>query len=238
MFDLFPMIQPRQFSIASSPRAHPNEIHLCVAIVKYQTRITEPRYGQCTHMLARTTVGQRLPIWIMKGTIFMPKREDLPMLMIGPGTGVAPFRGFIGERLGRAPSDDATDGRQGGTASAHKSMLVFGNRKQEKDYLFGREWEAYRKSNQLDLVTAFSRDQPDKVYVQHEMINRGKDIWDLIHNGKAVVYVCGNSKRMPDDVKKALRTIAQTHAPMTEDEASSYITQLETARRLQLETWA
>eukprot|EP01134_Creolimax_fragrantissima_P002250 CFRG2250T1 len=240
LFDLFPAIQPRQFSIASSPTAYPNQVHLCAAIVTYQTRITAPRIGLCTNMLKHTKVGDHLKIWIVRGTICMPKQNHTPMLMIGPGTGVAPFRSFIGERLGSPEQANKSCLTIEGAASGSKGqcMLVFGNRKRDKDFLFNEDWAAYEKSGGLDLITAFSRDQTEKVYVQQQMMRRGEEIWDLIQSAGAYIYVCGNSKRMPDDVKKAIEHIVATHAPMAKEEAEAYVEQLETVRRLQLETWA
>ena len=137
--------------------------------------------------------------------------------MVGPGTGIAPFRAFIEERQ--------TTGAPG------KNWLFFGDRSQKTDYLYGNEWETYRKDgilNELDL--AWSRDQSEKVYVQHKMLEKGAELWKWLQDG-AVFYVCGDASRMAKDVDQALRTIAQQHGSMNEEEATIWIKALQKEKR-------
>ena len=137
--------------------------------------------------------------------------------MVGPGTGIAPFRAFIEERQA--------------TGAPGKNWLFFGDRSQKTDYLYGNEWETYRKDgilNELDL--AWSRDQSEKVYVQHKMLEKGAELWKWLQDG-AVFYVCGDASRMAKDVDQALRTIAQQHGSMNEEEATIWIKALQKEKR-------
>ena len=137
--------------------------------------------------------------------------------MVGPGTGIAPFRAFIEERKV--------------TGASGKNWLFFGDRSQKTDYLYGDEWEEYKKNgvlNELDL--AWSRDQSEKVYVQHKMLERSSELWDWLDNG-ALFYVCGDASRMAKDVDQALRTIAQEQGSMSEEDSASWVKALQKERR-------
>ena len=137
--------------------------------------------------------------------------------MVGPGTGIAPFRAFIEERKS--------------TGATGKNWLFFGDRSQKTDYLYGNEWESYQKDgilNELDL--AWSRDQAEKVYVQHKMLEKGSQLWSWLNDG-AVFYVCGDASRMAKDVDQALRTIAQEEGSMSEEDAGAWVKALQKERR-------
>jgi sulfite reductase (NADPH) flavoprotein alpha-component len=137
------------------------------------------------------------------------------------GTGVAPFRAFIEER----------------SFEFNKTgCLVFGNRYKAQDYLFGEEWEEYINNGQLHVITAFSRDQELKVYVQHKIRENGRYIWNLINRG-AYVYICGNARRMPEDVMNALMEVIQLFGPMTLKSAEEYVSRMRKERRLHTETY-
>ena len=137
--------------------------------------------------------------------------------MVGPGTGIAPFRAFIEDRKS--------------TGATGKNWLFFGDRSQKTDYLYGDEWESYQKDgilNELDL--AWSRDQAEKVYVQHKMLEKGSQLWNWLNDG-AVFYVCGDASRMAKDVDQALRTIAQEEGSMSEEDSGAWVKALQKERR-------
>ena len=207
---------PRLYSIASSLSAHSDEVHLTVAVVRYDS-FGRKRKGVCSSYLAER-VGETIPSYFHPNKNFkLPQNQEAPVIMVGPGTGIAPFRAFIEERQ--------TTGAPG------KNWLFFGDRSQKTDYLYGDEWETYRKGgilNELDL--AWSRDQSEKVYVQHKMLEKGAELWKWLQDG-AVFYVCGDASRMAKDVDQALRTIAQQHGSMNEEEATIWIKALQKEKR-------
>jgi sulfite reductase (NADPH) flavoprotein alpha-component len=207
---------PRLYSIASSLSAHSDEVHLTVAVVRYDS-FGRKRKGVCSSYLAER-VGETIPCYFHPNKNFkLPQNQEAPVIMVGPGTGIAPFRAFIEERQ--------TSGAPG------KNWLFFGDRSQKTDYLYGNEWETYRKDgilNELDL--AWSRDQSEKVYVQHKMLEKGAELWKWLQDG-AVFYVCGDASRMAKDVDQALRTIAQQHGSMNEEEATIWIKALQKEKR-------
>ncbi|MGY8713379.1 MAG: diflavin oxidoreductase [Verrucomicrobiia bacterium] len=207
---------PRLYSIASSLSAHSDEVHLTVAVVRYDS-FGRKRKGVCSSYLAER-VGETIPCYFHPNKNFkLPQNQEAPVIMVGPGTGIAPFRAFIEERQ--------TTGAPG------KNWLFFGDRSQKTDYLYGDEWETYRKDgilNELDL--AWSRDQSEKVYVQHKMLEKGAELWKWLQDG-AVFYVCGDASRMAKDVDQALRTIAQQHGSMNEEEATIWIKALQKEKR-------
>ena len=207
---------PRLYSIASSLSAHSDEVHLTVAVVRYDS-FGRKRKGVCSSYLAER-VGETIPSYFHPNKNFkLPQNQEAPVIMVGPGTGIAPFRAFIEERQ--------TTGASG------KNWLFFGDRSQKTDYLYGNEWETYRKDgilNELDL--AWSRDQSEKVYVQHKMLEKGAELWKWLQDG-AVFYVCGDASRMAKDVDQALRTISQQHGSMNEEEATIWIKALQKEKR-------
>lgn len=207
---------PRLYSIASSLSAHSDEVHLTVAVVRYDTH-GRKRKGVCSSYLAER-VGETIPCYFHPNKNFkLPEDSDKPIIMVGPGTGIAPFRAFIEERKV--------------TGASGKNWLFFGDRSQKTDYLYGDEWEEYKKNgvlNELDL--AWSRDQSDKVYVQHKMLERSSELWDWLDNG-ALFYVCGDASRMAKDVDQALRTIAQEQGSMSEEDSASWVKALQKERR-------
>ncbi|MEJ6621374.1 MAG: hypothetical protein QNL93_05470 [Opitutae bacterium] len=207
---------PRLYSIASSLSAHSDEVHLTVAVVRYDS-FGRKRKGVCSSYLAER-VGESIPCYFHPNKNFkLPQNQEAPVIMVGPGTGIAPFRAFIEERQ--------TTGAPG------KNWLFFGDRSQKTDYLYGNEWETYRMDgilNELDL--AWSRDQSEKVYVQHKMLEKGAELWKWLQDG-AVFYVCGDASRMAKDVDQALRTIAQQHGSMNEEEATIWIKALPKEKR-------
>ena len=207
---------PRLYSIASSLSAHPEEVHLTVAVVRYEGNGKE-RKGVCSSYLAER-VGERVPCYLHPNKNFkLPDDPSIPIIMVGPGTGIAPFRAFIEERR-------VTD-------ASGKNWLFFGDRSQKTDYLYENEWESYHNDGLLnDLDLAWSRDQEKKVYVQHKMLEKKAQLWSWLQDG-AMFYVCGDASRMAKDVDQALRTIAQEEGAMSEEDAGAWVKSLLKERR-------
>ncbi|XP_056288353.1 NADPH-dependent diflavin oxidoreductase 1 isoform X3 [Pseudoliparis swirei] len=226
LLDLFPEIQPRSFSIASSLQAHPNRLQILVAVVRYRTKMHEPRRGLCSSWLASLDPAQGevyVPQWVKKGTLKFPKENTTPVIMAGPGTGVAPFRSALQER--RAEGKNA-------------NILFFGCRSESKDFYFRSEWEEMVRTGHLTLVTAFSRDQEEKVYVQRRVKEKAALLWDSIANRNACFYIAGNAKQMPSSVCDSLKEVFQEEGGLSSDEASEMLEAMERSGRLQSETWS
>jgi sulfite reductase (NADPH) flavoprotein alpha-component len=206
---MLPKLTPRLYSISSSPSAHTGQIHTTVAVVRYSSH-DRKRGGVCSTLFAdRATIADRLPIYIQPNKKFRLPQADKPIIMIGPGTGIAPFRGFLHERR--------AIGAKG------RNWLFFGERSAKTDYLYRDELEAMRADGHLTrLDTAFSRDQEDKVYVQDKMTEQGEMFWKWLQDG-ASVYVCGNASRMAKDVHAALHSIVAKQGAMSSDRAEDYI---------------
>ena len=179
IFDILSPLQPRSFSIASSQMTSPSEAHLLVAVVHYKSkRLVKPRRGVCSTWLASRDVTQdvTVPVWVKRGTIAFPD-DERPVIMVGPGTGVAPFRSFIQERIARGIGGN---------------ILFFGSRNKHSDFFFEREWQKYTDLGLLTVITAFSRDQEDKVYVQHRIPEHSALVWKLIHEHNASFFIAGS----------------------------------------------
>jgi sulfite reductase alpha subunit-like flavoprotein len=212
----------------------PTQVHITVAVVKFTTPFKKIRHGMCSSWLSKLTdvsKGVTIPIWIRKGTMKFPP-IGAPVLLIGPGTGLAPFRSLIQERAVHALS---------GNHQVGQTVLFFGNRNRNNDYLYGTEFEHYEKncpSYNFSVITAFSRDQSNKIYVQHRIRQQAKLIWDMIHNKGAIVYVAGNAKQMPTNVRDAIKDVLKQEGSLTDDQAEQYVAKLEQLRRYQQETWS
>ena len=207
---------PRLYSIASSIKAHEEQVHLTVAIVRYNTH-GRKREGVCSSYLA-DRVGTTIPSYFHPNKNFkLPQDGNVPIIMVGPGTGIAPFRAFIEER--RA------------LGSTGKNWLFFGDRSSKTDYLYGEEWEKYRSDGLLtELDLAWSRDQAEKEYVQHKMLAKGGELFAWLQDG-AYFYVCGDASRMAKDVDLALRQIAATEGGMSEEDAAKWVKSLQKEKR-------
>ena len=215
---ILPKLTPRLYSISSSPLVHAGQLQLTVAVVRYQAHNRE-RGGVCSTLFAdRIAVADNLPIYIQPNKKFrLPANPEAPMIMIGPGTGIAPFRAFLHERrvLGH-----------GG-----KNWLFFGSRSADTDYLYREELENMHGDGHLTrLDTAFSRDQDDKVYVQDRMLQNASQFWNWLQDG-ASLYVCGDASRMAKDVHSALCTIVEKEGAMSSDAAQDYVASLKEQHR-------
>ncbi|KAK3914970.1 NADPH-dependent diflavin oxidoreductase 1, partial [Frankliniella fusca] len=225
LFELFSPIRPRSFSIASSPAAHQGELHILVAVVKYKTKLKKPRLGLCSNWLAALKPNDTVHIWLQKGSLRFPSDKNIPVLMVGPGTGVAPFRSYIQTR------------HVEGTASANVLRLYFGCRNRDSDFHFSDEWLSLERKGELTLTCAFSRDQEEKIYVQH-IISEHKDlIWKAIQNG-GYVFVAGSSNNMPTSVREAIRESIMTVGGFNLDAANDMLDKMEREGRYQTETWS
>ncbi|MFM0716237.1 bifunctional nitrate reductase/sulfite reductase flavoprotein subunit alpha [Paraburkholderia strydomiana] len=210
-------LQPRLYSIASSPKAHPGEVHLTVSAVRYNNA-RRHRKGVSSTFLADRASETDVPVFVQKSAHFRPPHSaDTPMIMVGPGTGIAPFRGFLHERHAR--------GDKG------RNWLFFGEQHAATDFYYRDELEAMRDSGVLTrLDLAFSRDQADKIYVQDRMREQGAQLWAWLEDG-AHFYVCGDANRMARDVDAALKEVVATHGGMSDEKAAEYVSRLAREKR-------
>ena len=211
-------LQPRLYSISSSPKAHPGEVHLTVAVVRYELN-GRARKGVCSTFFAdRVGPDTKVPVFVHKSPSFkLPADGSKPIIMVGPGTGVAPFRAFLEER--RA------------VAATGRNWLFFGDQREACDFLYSEELKAMKEDGFLTrLDTAFSRDQAQKIYVQDRMIQNASELWSWLQEG-AYFYVCGDAKRMAKDVDAALHKIAETAGSFSAEQAADYVKQLKSEKR-------
>jgi sulfite reductase (NADPH) flavoprotein alpha-component len=206
-------LAPRLYSIASSQLAVGPEAHLTVDHVAYDAP-GGPRWGAASHFLAQTAEGTTLPVFIVANERFrLPRDGARDVVMIGPGSGVAPFRGFVQERAA--------------TGASGRNWLLFGNPHARHDFLYQLEWQQALKAGQLQrLDLAFSRDQADKVYVQHRLREQGRELYAWLENG-AHLYVCGDASRMARDVEAALLDVIAHHRGHDADAARDYLDALQ-----------
>jgi sulfite reductase (NADPH) flavoprotein alpha-component len=209
---------PRFYSIASSQAVVGDVVHLTVAYLSYETHgIT--RLGVCTHYLCHLAPLHQavVPIYVQPSADFhLPDNPQTPLIMIGPGTGVAPYRAFLQERE-----------KQG---SKGKHWLFFGEWTREKEYYYQEDWERWVSQGMLKLDLAFSRDQPYKIYVQHKMLDAAEEFYHWIEDG-AVIYVCGDAHHMAKDVDRTLHQIIQQQGRMNEEQATAYVKKLRKEKR-------
>ncbi len=216
-------LQPRLYSISSSPKAHPGEVHLTVGVVRYELN-GRPRKGVCSTFLAESAASGTVPVFFHEAKSFrLPNDPLAPIIMVGPGTGVAPFRAFLEER--RA------------VGAAGRNWLFFGDQRRDCDFLYREELEGYLKDGVLSrLDLAFSRDGAAKVYVQHRMRENALRLWDWLEEG-AHFYVCGDASRMAKDVETALLEVIQEQGSKTSEMAHEYLTALRKAGRYQRDVY-
>lgn len=218
LVDALPELNPRLYSIASSLKAHPGQVHLTVGKVTYEKE-NRLRKGVASTLLAeRVEVGSPLRVFVQKSHGFtVPADENAPMIMVGPGTGIAPFMAFLQERAARK--------------SAGKNWLFFGDQKSATDFLYCDHLTTYQQQGVLHRIdTAFSRDQSQKVYVQDRMRENAAELFQWLQSG-ASFFVCGDASRMAKDVDKALLEIIQNEGNMTADQAKSYVKELKDSGR-------
>ena len=215
---------PRLYSIASSLAANPGEVHLTVGAVRYHAHGRD-RKGVCSVLLAeRIQEGDTLPIFIQSNKHFhLPESVDQDIIMVGPGTGIAPFRSFIQERAA--------------TKATGRSWLFFGDQNAASDFLYQNELEHYQKTGVLTrLETAFSRDSAQKVYVQHRMLENSKELFEWLENG-AYFYICGDKQKMAKDVHNAIIDVIEKEGGMNRQEAESYLNDMQKNGRYQRDVY-
>ncbi len=212
--ELLRKIPPRLYSIASSLKAHPKQAHLLVGVVRYHS-FGRDREGVCSNYLARAQVGERLPVYVQANKNFrLPEDTEAPVIMVGPGTGLAPFRAFLQER--RA------------VGATGKNWLFFGDQHRATDFLYGEELiQMHREGFLTRLDLAFSRDQEQKIYVQHRMLENAEELYRWLEEG-AYFYVCGDASRMAKDVHQALLEIL---AKESQSDPNEYLAELQTTKR-------
>ncbi len=211
-------LQPRLYSIASSIKAHPDEVHLCVGAVRYSTDGIAHKGVASTFLADRLPLGETTGIYFHAANHFrLPTDLTKPVIMVGPGTGIAPFRAFLEEREA--------------TQAPGKNWLFFGDQKRSTDFLYHDQIIAWVQSGHLTrLDTAFSRDQEEKIYVQTRMLQAASELWQWLQEG-AHFYICGDAKRMAKDVDEALHHIIETQGGKTADEAAAYVAEMKKTKR-------
>ena len=220
---LLKKLQPRLYSISSSPKAHPGEVHLTVGAVRYESH-GRSRKGVCSTFLADRAGDAPVPVFVQPSHGFkLPADGSVPIIMVGPGTGIAPFRAFLEER--RA------------TNATGKNWLFFGDQKRASDFLYREQLEAWLADGHLArLDLAFSRDQAEKIYVQQRMIDAGAELWSWLQAG-AHFYVCGDASRMAKDVDAALHRVIETAGGMNAEAAADYVKKLKSDKRYQRDVY-
>ena len=219
--DALRKLTPRLYSIASSPDANPDEAHLTVAVVRYE-QFGRSHWGSASNFLVGG--AESIPVYVEPNDHFrLPAEGDTPVIMIGAGTGVAPYRAFVEHRREHGHKGD--------------NWLIFGDRNFSSDFLYQLEWLRFRKEGLLKhLDVAFSRDQRDKVYVQHRILEQAKRIYSWLERG-AHIYVCGDADRMAGDVNQALHSVLQSEGELSDDRAATYLSELKSAHRYQRDVY-
>ena len=215
---LLTKLQPRLYSVASSLRAYPDQVHFIVDVVRYESHGRE-RKGVCSSFLAERADSAPVPVYPSSAKHFhLPEDPDVPIIMIGPGTGIAPFRAYLQERQ--------AIGAKG------KNWLFFGAQREKCDYAYEDDFAQFKRDGILTrLDCAWSRDQAKKIYVQHRMLDNASEIWKWIDSESGQFFVCGDARRMAKDVDAALRKIVQEHGGKSIDDANQYVEKLKSDKR-------
>lgn len=249
-----PRLVPRRFSAASSLMLCPGRADVLVAQVEWTTPHRRRRRGLCSSWLTALPQGAQVAVWAEQGALRMPKDMTVPLILVGPGTGVAPFRCFLQHRRvlmlqekRRRPEDRQVDNPQvpgvNDSPLLSPCTLIFGCRHESQDFLCREDWEEMQREGVLGgaanggLITAFSRDQATKVYVQHRIREYGRELWGLIHRGGSI-FVAGNANKMPTDVRAAFVSIMIEHGGLDASESELLLRRMEATGRYQVECWA
>jgi sulfite reductase (NADPH) flavoprotein alpha-component len=215
---LLTKLQPRLYSVASSLRVYPECVHLIVDVVRYESH-GRVRKGVCSSFLAERADNAPVPVYPSLAKHFhLPENPDTPIIMIGPGTGIAPFRAYLQERQAL--------GAKG------KNWLFFGAQREGCDYVYKDDFDHFKRDGILTRFDcAWSRDQAHKIYVQHRLLENAPEIWKWIDSGGAEFFVCGDARRMAKDVDAALRKIIQEQGGKNVEQANQYVEKLKSDKR-------
>ena len=214
-------IQPRLYSIASSPTANPSRVAFTIETVRYQRNDRSIKGLASCWLADRLSIGDAVPTYVVKNDAFLFPTDGTPVIMVGPGTGIAPFRAYLQEVEAAGLSSD--------------TWLFFGHQHQDKDFLYKEELQAWLSSGVLNRADfAWSRDQEHKVYVQHRIQQRGTELWSWLQRG-AIVYVCGDANHMAPDVEKAFAQLAESHGNVAD--GSAWLAQLKSADRYRADVY-
>jgi len=224
LISAFDPLQPRLYSIASSAKHVPGEVHLAVAAVRYEKRARRRLGVASTYLADRVAAGEQVDVFVRRSHGFrLPASPDVPVIMIGPGTGIAPFRAFLQERRAL--------GARG------RNWLFFGNPRRRSDFLFEDELTVYSRDGLLTrLDLAFSRDQHDKIYVQHRVLEHAAEMWAWLEDG-AHLYLCGDAQRMARDVETGLAYIVAKQGRMEPAAAKAHLARLAGEGRYQRDVY-
>uniref|UniRef100_A0A8D0GNL2 NADPH--hemoprotein reductase n=1 Tax=Sphenodon punctatus TaxID=8508 RepID=A0A8D0GNL2_SPHPU len=232
--ELLPRLQARYYSIASSSKVHPESISICAVVVEYTTKTHRVNKGVATNWLKNKEPIENghkslVPMYVRKSQFRLPFKSNTPIIMIGPGTGIAPFMGFIQERAWLKQK-----GKEVG-----ETVLYYGCRYEREDYLYRDELAQFYKEGVLtQLNVAFSRDQEQKVYVQHLLKKNKEGLWKLIHEGNAHIYVCGDARNMARDMQNVFYEIVAEYGKLSQQQAVDYVKKLMTKGRYSLDVWS
>jgi sulfite reductase (NADPH) flavoprotein alpha-component len=215
---LLTKLQPRLYSVASSLRVYPEQVHLIVDVVRYESH-GRVRKGVASSFLAERADNVPVPVYPSSAKHFhLPEDADIPIIMVGPGTGIAPFRAYLQERQAL--------GAKG------RNWLFFGSQREKCDYAYKDDFDQFKRDGILTRFDcAWSRDQVHKVYVQHRMLENAAEIWKWIDAEGAHFFVCGDARRMAKDVDAALRKIIQEQGGKSVDDANAYVEKLKSDKR-------
>jgi sulfite reductase (NADPH) flavoprotein alpha-component len=208
---------------------HPDIIQLCVVQVDWTVESTgEFRIGEATGYLKEQVPGAHVMCAVRQSAIVLPKSSEVPVIMAGMGTGLAPWRAVTQDRVMQK--------RKG--LSVGPCKLFFGARYAKSEYLYREECESYEKEGVLSMHTAFSRDQPRKIYVQHRIVEAGKEVTEYMLRLNGHFYVCGSARKVPEDIYAAMKEVIMTHEKVDEDEADAILSNLKMEGRYTVEAWS
>jgi sulfite reductase (NADPH) flavoprotein alpha-component len=221
---LLKKLATRLYSISSSPKAHPEQVHITVSAVRYQSHGMIRKGVASTFLADRVGQTEVIKLFVQTANHFRPPPiADTPMIMVGPGTGIAPFRAFLQDRQA--------------AGATGKNWLFFGDQTRAGDFLYESQLTGWHKQGHLArLDLAFSRDQSEKLYVQHRMLENAAELWAWLENG-AHFYVCGDAARMARDVDSALHKIIETAGGKTPEQAQAFVARLKTEKRYQRDVY-
>ncbi|UYV65642.1 POR, partial [Cordylochernes scorpioides] len=234
VLELLPRLQARYYSISSSPKVSPDAIHITAVLIEYQTQTGRTNRGVATSWLqtklpSENGLPANVPIYVRRSQFRLPYNPSIPIIMIGPGTGLAPFRGFLQER-----DHFRKEGKKVG-----ETVLYFGCRHRDQDYLYQEELEQYMAEGTLSkLHLAFSRDQEKKVYVTHLLRELKAEVWNLIGERNGHIYVCGDARTMARDVHHIILDLIQELGGKSHEEAEAYLKKMESQRRYSADVWS